>query len=52
MLGYGRATKVENSKNYYLDGFIMDISDRKKWNQKWLRLRKKLKKQQKHEQHF
>lgn len=30
MLGYGRATKVEDSDDYYLDGFIMDISDRKK----------------------
>ncbi|MCI2283879.1 ATP-binding protein [Colwellia sp. MSW7] len=30
MLGYGRATQIENSNNHYLDGFIMDISDRKK----------------------
>jgi PAS domain S-box-containing protein len=30
MLGYGRASKVENSDDYYLDGFIMDITDRKK----------------------
>ena len=29
MLGYGRAIKVDNSDDYYLDGFIMDISDRK-----------------------
>ena len=30
MLGYGRATKVEDSGDeYYLDGFIMDISERK-----------------------
>lgn len=30
MLGYGRATKAEGSDSYFLDGFIMDISDRKK----------------------
>ncbi|UUO25500.1 PAS domain S-box protein [Colwellia sp. M166] len=30
MLGYGRAIKEEGSSDYYLDGFIMDISDRKK----------------------
>jgi len=30
MLGYGRATKVENIDEYCLDGFIMDISERKK----------------------
>jgi len=30
MLGYGRALKIEASNDYYLDGFIMDISDRKK----------------------
>ncbi|MCF2948721.1 PAS domain S-box protein [Paraglaciecola aquimarina] len=30
MLGYGRASMVENSDDYYLDGFIMDITDRKK----------------------
>ncbi|MGJ8692628.1 MAG: MHYT domain-containing protein [Thalassotalea sp.] len=30
MLGYGRALKIENSDDYYLDGFIMDITDRKK----------------------
>ncbi|MFQ3282648.1 MHYT domain-containing protein [Reinekea sp.] len=29
MLGYGRATKAEGSDTYFLDGFIMDISDRK-----------------------
>ena len=30
MLGHGRAIKVENTEDYYLDGFIMDITDRKK----------------------
>ena len=30
MLGYGRATKVENIEEYCLDGFIMDITERKK----------------------
>ena len=30
MLGYGRAIKEEGSDDHYLDGFIMDISDRKK----------------------
>lgn len=30
MLGYGRAIKEEGNDDYYLDGFIMDISDRKK----------------------
>lgn len=29
MLGYGRAMKCETSNDYYLDGFMMDISDRK-----------------------
>ncbi|MDU0353927.1 MHYT domain-containing protein [Paraglaciecola aquimarina] len=30
MLGHGRASKVNGTDDYYLDGFIMDISDRKK----------------------
>ena len=30
VLGYGRALKDESSEDYYLDGFIMDITDRKK----------------------
>lgn len=30
VLGYGRALKIEESEGYYLDGFIMDITDRKK----------------------
>ena len=30
VLGYGRSTKDENSEDYFLDGFIMDITDRKK----------------------
>ncbi|MDO6719917.1 MHYT domain-containing protein [Psychrosphaera sp. 1_MG-2023] len=30
MLGYGRAIKIDGSDEYYLDGFIMDITDRKK----------------------
>lgn len=29
MLGYGRATKIEGTEDYHLDGFIMDISERK-----------------------
>lgn len=29
MLGHGRAIKIEGSEDYYLDGFIMDITDRK-----------------------
>ncbi|WP_158971973.1 MHYT domain-containing protein [Paraglaciecola sp. L3A3] len=29
MLGHGRASKVTDSDDYYLDGFIMDISERK-----------------------
>ncbi|MDC2891264.1 hypothetical protein [Psychrosphaera algicola] len=43
MLGYGRAIKIDGSDEYYLDGFIMDITDRKKWNQNSL-LRKKMQK--------
>lgn len=30
VLGYGRASKVDGDDEYYLDGFIMDISERKK----------------------
>jgi PAS domain S-box-containing protein len=30
VLGYGRALKDEESDDYFLDGFIMDITDRKK----------------------
>jgi len=30
VLGYGRSTKDENSEDYFLDGFLMDITDRKK----------------------
>ena len=30
VLGYGRSLKDENSEDYYIDGFIMDITDRKK----------------------
>lgn len=30
VLGHGRALKAEDSDEYYLDGFIMDITDRKK----------------------
>jgi len=30
VLSYGRALKIEGSEDYYIDGFIMDISDRKK----------------------
>ena len=44
MLGYGRATKVENSKNYYLDGFIMDISDRKKMESEMVTAKEKAEK--------
>jgi len=29
VLGYGRAIKCEESDSYYLDGFMMDISERK-----------------------
>ncbi|MDN2664533.1 ATP-binding protein [Psychromonas sp. 14N.309.X.WAT.B.A12] len=29
VLSHGRALKIEHSDGYYLDGFIMDISDRK-----------------------
>ncbi|MEJ6122991.1 ATP-binding protein [Vibrio sp. 2-Bac 85] len=30
VLGYGRSSKDEDSDDYFLDGFIMDITDRKK----------------------
>ncbi|MEG3756084.1 MHYT domain-containing protein [Psychromonas arctica] len=30
VLSHGRALKIEDGEGYYLDGFIMDISDRKK----------------------
>ena len=30
VLGYGRASKADGDEQYYLDGFIMDISERKK----------------------
>ncbi|MBB1273282.1 MHYT domain-containing protein [Psychromonas sp. SR45-3] len=30
VLGHGRSSKDENSEDYFLDGFIMDITDRKK----------------------
>ena len=29
VLAYGRASKIDDSDEYYLDGFIMDISERK-----------------------
>lgn len=44
MLGYGRATKIEGSDEYYLDGFIMDISDRKKMESEMVEAKNKAEK--------
>jgi PAS domain S-box-containing protein len=44
MLGYGRAAKSQHSEEYFLDGFIMDISERKQMEHEMLTAKEKAEK--------